>query len=88
MIRLLFLPTDWGISNGCVYAQSTLFVDKPILSLLMDRRRRLYCVKNIRNHMGVFTQRPMEGKPGEANKSQVQADDGKTFDSVLTTSEE
>ena len=39
----------------CVYAQSTLFVDKLILSLLMDGRRRLYCVKNIRNHMGVFT---------------------------------
>jgi hypothetical protein len=30
----------------------------------------------------------MEGKPGEPNKSQVQADDVKKLDSVLTTSEQ
>lgn len=62
-------------------------MNKPNFVTADGRATTTILCQNIRNHTGVFPQRPMDGKPGEPNKSQVQADDVKKFDSVLTTSE-
>ena len=87
-IKFLFLPVIGEYLMAASMLSLQYLGTSRILSLLMDGRRRPYCVRSIRNHTEVFTQRPMEGKPGEPNKSQDQADDVNKLDSVQTTSEE
>lgn len=88
MIRLLFLPLIGEYLMAVSMLNLHYLWTSQILPLLMDGRRRPYCVKNIRNHTGVSTQRPMEGKPGEVNESLSPGWRCQKFDWVLTTFEE